>query len=97
MRYGVFSRVAHVWFPCAAFGHCLPRPVALWREPGFRGRCGVLHHGRSLRGAARGCAGALATRPCLWKWYFVVLQNLQEDETLHRETLENLGRTPSAE
>ena len=23
-------------FPCAAFGHCLPRPVAIWQEPGFR-------------------------------------------------------------
>ena len=62
MRYGAFSPVAHVWLPCAAFGHCLPRSVALWREPGLRGRCGVLHHGRSLRGAARGCAGALVTR-----------------------------------
>ena len=29
--------------------------------------------------------------------HFVILPNYQEDETLHRETLENLGRHPSAE
>ena len=28
---------------------------------------------------------------------FVVLPNFQEDESMHRETLENLGRSPSAE
>ena len=36
----------------------------------------------------------------LWKKcgvHFVILPNYQEDETLHRETLENLGRSPSAE
>ena len=62
MRYGAFSLVPHVSFPCAACGPCLPRSVALWREPGLRGRCGVFHHGRCLRGAARGCARALVTR-----------------------------------
>ena len=35
--------------------------------------------------------------PFSFNFYTVVFPNYQEDETLHRETLENLGRSPSAE